>query len=110
MPAFYEAPRRVQRGAFARLAVPVTFLETGRGKPFSAASFVNWFRDRCNEAGLEHCTCHGLRKAGDHCCRATTNQLMAIFDWTSPHQAEVYTRKADRRKLAAEGMKLRTRD
>lgn len=41
----------------------MTFLETAYGKPFSAAGFGNWFRDRCNEAGLPHCTSHGLRKA-----------------------------------------------
>lgn len=41
----------------------MTFLETAYGKPFSAAGFGNWFRDRCNEAGLLHCTSHGLRKA-----------------------------------------------
>jgi integrase len=89
------------------------FLETARGKPFSAAGFGNWFRDRCNEAGLQHCTCHGLRKAGATIAAergATTNQLMAIFDWTTPHQAEVYTRKADRKLLAREGMKLLSRE
>jgi integrase len=86
-----------------------SFLETARGKAFSAAGFGNWFRDRCNEAGLQHCTCHGLRKAGATIAAergATTNQLMAIFVWTTPHQAEVYTRKADRKLLTREGMKL----
>ena len=29
----------------------------------TAAGFGNWFRDRCNEAGLRHCSFHGLRKA-----------------------------------------------
>lgn len=90
-----------------------SFLETARGKPFSVAGFGNWFRDRCNEAGLQHCTCHGLRKAGATIAAergATTNQLMAIFDWTTPHQAEVYTRKADRKLLAREGMKLLSRE
>ena len=90
-----------------------SFLETARGKPFSAAGFGNWFRDRCNEAGLRHCTCHGLRKAGATIAAergATTHQLMAIFDWTTPHQAEVYTRKANRKLLASEAMKLLSRE
>jgi len=30
----------------------LTFLTTQAGKPFSPAGFTNWFRDRCNEAGL----------------------------------------------------------
>jgi len=28
-----------------------TFLTTSFGKPFAVASFGNWFRERCNEAG-----------------------------------------------------------
>jgi integrase len=39
------------------------FLVTSYGKPFSNAGFGNWFRDRCDEAGLPECTAHGLRKA-----------------------------------------------
>ena len=30
----------------------LTFLVTELGAPFTAAGFGNWFRDRCNEAGL----------------------------------------------------------
>ena len=41
-----------------------TFLETGQGRPFTANGFGNWFRERCDEAGLDHCTSHGLRKVG----------------------------------------------
>lgn len=32
------------------------------GKPFSKGGFSNWFRERCDEAGLKHCTAHGLRR------------------------------------------------
>ena len=41
----------------------LTFLVTAFGKPFSVAGFGNWFRDRCDEAGLHQCSAHGLRKA-----------------------------------------------
>ena len=41
----------------------MTFLVTSCGKPFTAAGFGNWFREVCNEAGLPHCTAHGLRNA-----------------------------------------------
>jgi integrase len=40
-----------------------TFLVTDYGKPFTPAGFGNWFRKRCNAAGLSHCSAHGLRKA-----------------------------------------------
>ena len=87
----------------------MTFLVTSFGKPFTPGGFTNWFRDRCNEAGLPHCSAHGLRKAGATIAAengATEQQLMGIFDWTTPSQAAVYTRKANRRKLAEQNMKL----
>jgi integrase len=39
----------------------LTFLVTEFGRPFTAAGFGNWFRDRCNEAGLKHCSAQGRR-------------------------------------------------
>jgi integrase len=71
----------------------LTFLVTEYGQPFTPAGFGNWFRDRCDEAGLPHCTAHGLRKAGATIAAengATVHQLMAIFDWTTISQAQKY--------------------
>ena len=42
---------------------PFCFLMTRRGKPFSKESFGNFFKKACVDAGLPHCTAHGLRKA-----------------------------------------------
>jgi integrase len=86
-----------------------TFLESERDRPFTAASFGNWFRERCDEAGLTRCSAHGLRKIGAVLCAeggATDHQMMAIFDWATPTQAQVYTRAASRRLLAASSMHL----
>src|SRR5829696_5994229 len=41
----------------------LTFLVTEYGKPFSVAGFGNRFREWCDQAGLPHCSAHGLRKA-----------------------------------------------
>ena len=38
------------------------FLETSFGKPFTSNGFGNRFRKWCDEAGLPHCSAHGLRK------------------------------------------------
>lgn len=87
----------------------LTFLVTAYGKPFTAAGFGAWFRDRCDEAGLPHCTAHGLRKAGATIAAdngATDRQLMALYDWESAAQANTYTRDADRARLAGEAAKL----
>jgi integrase len=82
----------------------LTFLTTDYGRPFTAAGFGNWFRDRCAEAGLpKGYAAHGLRKTAavriaEH--GATAHQLMAWFGWTSLKEAERYTRAADRKRLA----------
>lgn len=86
----------------------LTFLVTSHGKSFTPAGFGNWFADRCVEAGVPG-RAHGLRKAGATKAAengATVHQLMAIFDWARPEQAEPYTRAADRKRLAASGMEL----
>jgi integrase len=41
----------------------LTYLTTKTGAPFTAAGFGNKFREWCDEAGLAHCSAHGLRKA-----------------------------------------------
>ena len=85
----------------------LTYLVTEFGKPYSAPGFGNWFRRRCDEAGLPQCSAHGLRKAGATIAAnngATEHQLMSIFGWETAKQAGVYTRKANRKRLAKEGM------
>ncbi len=73
----------------------------------SSKAFGNRFKLWCRQAGLPHCTAHGLRKAGATRAAdngATEHQLMAMFGWDSPKQAALYTRKANRKRLAAEAM------
>jgi integrase len=85
----------------------MTFLVTEFGRPFTADGFGNRFRKWCNEAGLRHCSAHGLRKAGASIAAengATTHQLMAMFGWKTVKQAEHYTRKANRKLLAGGAM------
>ena len=88
-------------------AMPVTdhlaFLTTEAGQPFTAAGFGGWFRERCDEAGLQHCSAHGLRKAAATRLAdrgATEHQLMAWFGWTSSREAERYTRRVNRKSLS----------
>lgn len=84
---------------------PMTFLETAHGVPFTANGFGNWFRDRCDEAGLPQCSAHGLRKAGASLAAengATVPQLMALYDWKTEKQAIVYIRAANQRKMSGQ--------
>jgi integrase len=91
----------------------LAYLSTGYGQPFrSGASFGNWFRDRCDEAALSHCSAHGLRKAGATVAAengATAHQRMAIFGWLTVAEAERYTQAAQRKKMAGEAMPLMVR-
>lgn len=84
----------------------LTYLVTEYGRPFTAAGFGNWFRERCREAGVPG-SAHGLRKAGAVTAAengATSQQLMAIFGWLTLEETERYTRAAERRRMAGDGM------
>lgn len=111
VPFYVEVMPRLQ-AAIDAMAVSdhLTFLVTEQGKPFSAAGFGNWFRDKCREAKLPvRCTSHGLRKAAATYLAElgfTDHQLMAWFGWTSISQAQVYTKAANRKRMARDGAKL----
>ena len=74
------------------------FLLTEAGAPFFAAGFGNWFRWRCDEAGLQHCSAHGLRKV---CvtrlanARCTPEQIKAITAHKMLSEVAHYTKAAD---------------
>ncbi|MEP3245156.1 MAG: tyrosine-type recombinase/integrase [Sneathiella sp.] len=79
------------------------------GKPYSSgdslsATFVKW----CREAGLANRSAHGIRKAvGDLLAEegCTQHQIMAIHGHKNALTSEVYTKSADRRRLAADAIK-----
>lgn len=79
------------------------FLLTEAGKPFSQAGIGNWFRRRCDEAGLEHCTAHGLRKAASR--RAAeiglSNQsIKSVTGHSNDSEVALYTAAVSQRDLA----------
>jgi integrase len=85
----------------------LTLLTTQTGKPFSAAGFGNWFRDRCNEAGLSHCSAHGLRKAAARRLAeagCTMHEIAAITGHASLSEVQRYTKAADQARLARAAM------
>lgn len=98
--------------AAALAAVPkgnMTFLLTGQGAPFTAAGFGNWFRDRCNEAGLPQCSAHGLRKAAaTRLANAgcSIDQIKAMTGHKSLSEVARYTAAADQVRLARQAMTM----
>jgi integrase len=80
----------------------LTFIAGERGRPMKKESFGTWFRKACEKAGVPG-SAHGLRKAG--ATRAADNgateaQLEALFGWRGGGMASLYTREANRAKLA----------
>jgi integrase len=75
-----------------------------RGRPFAKpASLGNAFKGWCRDAGLPHCSAHGLRKGGATFLAqrgATEKQLMAVYGWSDPEMAHLYTKAAERERLA----------
>jgi integrase len=85
----------------------MTFLVTSFGKPFTPAGFGNWFRDRCNEAGLPHCSAHGLRKAAARRLAeagCSNQQIKAITGHKTDKEVARYTAAADQVRLAEQAM------
>jgi len=96
-PVLKASLSQVRTGHMAYLVTPI------HGRPFrSAAAFGNWFGDMCREAGVSG-RAHGIRKsvAQKLAERGGSNQeLKALFGWSSDAMATLYTKKADRRKMA----------
>ncbi|WP_407965989.1 tyrosine-type recombinase/integrase [Bartonella sp. C271] len=84
-----------------------TFICGKGNKKLTKESFGNLFREACNKANIKK-SAHGLRKlAATRAANsgATVSQLKAIFGWTNDNMASLYTKSADRKKLAIEAIK-----
>jgi integrase len=80
----------------------LTFIAGERGQPLTKESFGNLFRDACKGAGVPG-SAHGVRKIAatrEANAGATVAQLEAIFGWQGGTMASLYTRAADRKRLA----------
>ena len=91
----------------------LTFLITEFGRPFTSAGFGNKFRYWCNQAGLPHCSAHGLRKAAAARLAelgASEHQIMAVTGHQTSKEVSRYTRSAQQKILAERAMSLVARD
>lgn len=80
----------------------LTFIVGESRKPLTKESFGNFFREACRKADVAK-SAHGVRKIG--ATRAANNgatvaELEAIFGWSGGGMAALYTRAADRARLA----------
>jgi len=84
----------------------LAFICGENGSPLTKEAFGNVFRDACNAAGVTK-SAHGVpeicaTRAANN--RATVAELEAIFGWNSGRMASLYTRAADRARLAKGAM------
>lgn len=85
----------------------LTFIVGQGGRPLTKESFGNLFRKACRAAGVPDRSAHGLRKiAATRAANngATVAELESIFGWAGGQMASLYTRAADRRRLAKGAM------
>jgi integrase len=89
-------------------AAPIKHLViTEFGRPFTPAGLGNKFRDWSNQAGLKHCSLHGLRKARSRLLAesgATDAQGQAITGHKKDETFREYRAAANRSKLADTAM------
>ena len=84
----------------------LTFISGENGRPLTMESFGNLFREACDAAGVAK-SAHGVRKIGAPRAAnngATVAELEAIFGWQGGGIASLYTRAADRARLAKGAM------
>lgn len=98
IPVFAALERAVNIGPTGDL----TYVVGKSGRPLVKESFGNFFRNACDEAGVDK-SAHGLRKLA--ASRAaefglSVAELEAMFGWTGGTMASFYTKEADRKRLA----------
>jgi integrase len=90
----------------------LTFIVGARGEPLTKESFGNEFREACRAAEVKG-SAHGVRKIAAATAAmngATTEQLKALFGWTSDAMPALYTRSADRDRMGREAGRLLLND
>jgi integrase len=83
------------------------YIVTSFGKPYSQKGLSQSFSQWCTDAGLKHCSAHGLRKAMARRLAengATNSEMKAITQHSSDAELAVYTNKANQVSLGQKAM------
>jgi len=103
IPVLPELAEILAAGPLGELSI----IASKKGQPIRKESLGTLFKAACKAAGITNKSAHGIRKAA--ATRAANNgatvaTLEAIFGWEGGQMAALYTKAADRRRLAAEHM------
>ncbi len=103
MPPLYEATRH-------GIVVGPSYILNNKGKPYPTSEALRVQVQRwCKEAGIPGKSSHGVRKAVAELMAeagCTQHQIMAVMSHTQANTSEIYTKGAERRALAADGMQV----
>lgn len=91
------------RSIMATKSGALVFLLSEHGKPYSVKGFGNKVRQWCDEAGLPHCSAHGLRKAAARRFAEAGCSNQQIKSWTghtTDSEVSRYTAAADQQTLS----------
>lgn len=102
IPVLPELAEILEAGPLGELSI----IASKKGQPIRKEVLGNLFKEACRAAGISK-SAHGIRKAA--ATRAANNgatvaTLEAIFGWQGGQMAALYTKAADRLRLAAEHM------
>jgi integrase len=103
IPVLPELAEIIAAGPIGELSI----IASKKGQPIRKESLGTLFKKACKAAGIPNKSAHGIRKAA--ATRAANNgatvaTLEAIFGWEGGQMAALYTKAADRKRLAAEHM------
>jgi integrase len=103
IPVLPELAEILAAGPLGELSV----IASKKGQPLRKEVVGNLFKEACVAAGIRGKSAHGIRKAAATRAAnngATVSTLEAIFGWEGGQMAALYTKAADRRRLAAKHM------
>lgn len=83
------------------------FLTSEQGRAYAVESLGNWFKKQCLAAGITEGSAHGLRKSGATRLAeagATEWEIASFLAHKDTKAAAVYVRKANRARMASNGM------
>jgi integrase len=103
IPVLPELAEIIAAGPIGELSI----IASKKGQPLRKEVVGTLFKRACKAAGIAGKSAHGIRKAA--ATRAANNgatvaTLEAIFGWEGGQMAALYTKAADRKRLAAEHM------
>lgn len=84
----------------------LAFITNEWGNAFTVKGLGQRMRKWFDDAGLKHCSSHGIRKADAVIAAengATSKELQAMFGWNSSREADRYTQAAERKRLGSSG-------